>query len=158
MLVILLSFMALATSIETREDGRTHVHSHSTASVQQLLALLHQPHTMSVVDPSVTVKVTGIRGSCSQIDYITSGWLSDLTSEILFCPVSNGLQLSLISSDSLNSYDAQWVLTPDEKGTSIHYSISVDAPFVPQWLLHRQLRAQLAGFFERFLRVAEDSP
>lgn len=147
--------MALATTIETREDGRTHVHSHSSASVQELLALLHLPQTMSVVDPSVTVQVIGIQGSCSQIDYITAGWLSDLTSEILFCPVSNGLQLSLISSDSLNSYDAQWVLTSDEKGTSIHYSIAVDARFVPQWLVHRQLRNQLASFFERFLTVAE---
>ena len=153
--MILLSVMALATTIETREDGRTHVHCHSTASVQELLALLHQPQTMSVVDPSVTVKVTGTRGACSQIDYITAGWLSDLTSEILFCPVSNGLQLTLISSDSLNSYDAWWVLTPDKKGTSIHYSIAVDARFAPQWLVHRQLRTQLAGFFERLLAVAE---
>ena len=157
MLLFLLTLLAMATTIETREDGRIHVLSHSSAAMDALLGLLHQPQTMSVVDPSVTVKVIGAQGGCSEIEYITKGWLSDLTSEILFCPTPSGLKLSLISSDSLNSYDAWWSLTPTEQGTAIHYSIAADARFIPQWLVHRQLSNQLREFFARFLSLAEAS-
>jgi hypothetical protein len=90
------------------------------------------------------------QGRCERSTFKTRGLLSSISYVALRCPTSDGWKQTLVSSETFEENEAEWVLRAVDGGTELRYRIQVrlDLP-VGQRIVNAQIVDSMSRAVER---------
>ncbi len=150
-LVLLSSTAAWAdeATVVIEDDGSITATVTVGSAPDVVLARVGDPEWVSRTsgDPGTAVTIVGPDGGCQLLDYVSSHPLSTASYRVRQCPVTDGFQTKLVSSDAFSKYQTSWDVQPHATGSTITYRLDLISTLkIPGWMVRRASRKSVESF------------
>lgn len=124
-------------------SGTVEVRCTVAASEAEVRALLGDAVRTAQLAPDTLTARPTTRGPCTELGMTVKGPLDPIVLRTLRCPTTKGWSYSLLDSDTVTTFSAEWKLTPSASGgTDVVYRIQSDVNLpVPKFLVRKGVLA-----------------
>ena len=97
-----------------------------------------------------SVKVTPLDNGCAQLEVLNKGFAKDLSYVAERCPIQNGWQSKMLSSEDFERLEIIWQAVSHEAGSKVTIRVNVALKYpVPKFLIQRMVGSALGQTLER---------
>lgn len=136
--------MALATgpTVEITDDSTVHGEVVVAATLEHVREKMADPTWIAAVDDGgTTVEIVERSGDCVVTDSVSPSAVKTVEYRVRRCKTEDGWQGTLVSSNTFDSYEVRWRLSPEGAGTKLTYDLALSTSMmVPQFIINRQTR------------------
>jgi carbon monoxide dehydrogenase subunit G len=154
--LLLAAALAAEPNAWIADDGTVVGVASVAAPPSAVMQVLRDPQLLSSIAASGTrIQVVGPDGACTVLDYTSPSVLSDIRYRVRQCPKGDGVEATLVASDSFSAYRTRWTVTPEGAGSLLRYDLAMTVKLlVPSSLVNqtsrravRQMLDQLVAHF-----------
>lgn len=162
MLSIVWISLALAGEVTADVDGSV-VRGTALVAVppERILAEMKDPTWIGRVSGSNTqVTVTGTKGRCQSVSYLSPNAIIDAAYDVTRCPTADGWVGTLVSSTVFSDYRTQWRVVPHGDGAKMTYEVDLTTSlmWVPNSLVRSQTKASVRKMMQAMVDWADAQP
>lgn len=157
MLAVLLVQAALAAepTVAVLEDGKTvEGRVALDTSREVLLQVLLDPwRTAETAGSELQVEKLASAGPCTDYRWVVPHPIKTVSYSARLCPTESGVQATLLESEDMAEYRAEWWIEPSEQGVEVRYQLLSTPAFpLPQVVVRSTVKREVKKMLESFQR------